>query len=768
MALQHRARLIRSLCQSVAGAAIAAAAFFAPAMTLAAAEAEPDEDIAAVMGEDETRPLAHDFSTYVPSGQATRIEAGEAPTIDGLLDDPVWAKAKVIDEFYQLDPDTGQPGSERTELRVLYDSENLYIAIYNFDREAHLISATNRSRDGNLGVDDSVRIYLDPLNTRRNSYFFEINAAGAKQDALIQNNTDFIKEWNTIWTGKVTIVDDGWIVEMALPFRNFAYDPTKPDWVFELFRTIKRKGERIRWSMIGAATQGTDITRSGTLTGISDIDSGLGLDVQLFGSLRYRYDWQDPAREIVSFRASGNAFYKITPLLTGTLTVNPDFSDAPLDIRQVNTTRFALFQPETRNFFLQDTATFEFGGRGFTSQQNYNYPADNAQPFFSRNIGLANGLPVSIITGGKLSGEYGGLGIGALSVVTNGTGDTKRSQVLNVARITAPIGESKAGIIVTNGDPSGLSDNTVAGADFQYRDSDFLPGKILQSDVYYQRSFSDTRGDDDSWGAALNYPNEPIGGEFHFKQIGTNFFPALGFVNRTGIRQYDGRAIYRRRDLGFRWLDVATSWYVVTGLDNHIESRQNGLWLGFNNRAQDEYYLRVFNDFEDVPAPFKIAGKVPVAPGRYTWTNINGFVQTSNGRPISARMDVFCCSFYNGDYFKADFKLDIRPNALIQFIPQYVYTYISLPTGLVNIHLFASDIIFNFTPDMQLFTQIQYDNISEKFALSFRYRWEYEPGQELFVSVGQSAEIPGQPTFVPTFVPRSTQASVRLGRTFRF
>src|SRR4029078_13355205 len=137
-------------------------------------------------------------------------------------------------------------------------------------------------------------------------------------------------------------------------------------------------------------------------------NQGLGLDVQLFGSLRYRFDWEQPKREIVSFRPSGNAFYKLTPLLTGTLTVNPDFADAPLDVLQVNTTRFALFQPETRDFFLQDVATFEFAGGVYAASFNYYYPTDNAQPFFSRNIGLANGLPVSIVSGGKLSGEYAG------------------------------------------------------------------------------------------------------------------------------------------------------------------------------------------------------------------------------------------------------------------------------------------------------------------------------------------------------------------------
>ena len=705
-----------------------------------------------------------DFSTYQPAARATRVAPQEAPMIDGDLSDPAWAKAEIIDEFYQLDPDTGQPGTELTVVRFLYDDNNLYVGMYAYDREPEAIVATNKSRDGMLGVDDTIRIYLDPQNTRRNSYYFEMNSLGARVDALIQNNTDYIREWNTIWTGRAMRTENGFSIEMAIPFRDLSYDPSKPDWVLEISRNIRRKGERLRWTSINAATQFSDITRSGTLTGITGINQGLGLDIQLYGSLRYRFDWQAPKRETISFRGSGNAFYKITPLLTGTLTVNPDFSDAPLDVRQVNTTRFLLFQPETRDFFLQDVSTFEFGGRGFAAGFNYYFPPDNAQAFFSRNIGLANGRPVSIVAGTKLSGEYAGLGIGALSVVTNGTGNTKRSQVLNVARITAPIGESKVGIIVTNGDPTGNSRNTVAGADFQYRDSNFLPGKILQSDFYYQRSFSNTKGDDDSSGVALNFPNEPFGGEAHFKQVGTNFFPALGFVNRTGIRQYDGRALYRRRDLGWRWLDLNTSWYYVTGLDNKLQSRENAVLGGVSFRSTDEVYFRVVDSFEDVPVPFKIADTVPVPVGRYSWTNINPSFRTSEGRPVFFRGDFTCCSFYNGDYFRFHLETDYRPNSLFQFAPQYTYTSIKLPTGQVNIHLLTADFRVNFTPDMQLFTQLQYDNISEKFSLSLRYRWEYEPGQELFASIGQSAAIPGEPTFTP----ESTQASIRLGHTFRF
>ena len=713
-------------------------------------------------------PPARDFSTYVPTARATRIEASEAPTIDGDVSDAVWARADVIDEFYQLEPDTGQPVSERTEVRFLYDTDNLYIYVYAYDRNPELITATTKNRDGSFAVDDTVRVILDPLNTRRNGYLFVMNALGGRIDDLIQNNTDFIREWNSIWTGSSRIVDNGWTVEMAIPFRNFSFDPAQTEWVIDLSREIRRKNEQARWSSISAATRPADISRSGTLTGITGINQGLGLDVQVYGALRYRFDWQKPQHETFSFRASGNAFYKITPQLTGTLTVNPDFSNSPLDLLQVNTTRFNLFQPETRDFFLQDVATFEFGGRGFTiggrGGSEYLYPPENGTPFFSRNMGLANGLPVSLITGAKLSGDYAGFGVGALSVVTNGTGDTKRSQVLSVSRITRPIGESKVGIIYTNGDPTGRSKNSVGGADFQYRDSDFLPGKILQSDFFYQRSFSDTKGDDDSFGVAVNYPNEPWGLDTRFKQVGTNFSPALGFVNRTGIRQFDGILTHRQRNIsGWRWLDFATSWYFVTDLSNRLESRENGIWTGINFRSGDQVYVRAFDNFEAVPATFNVAGKVPVPVGRYHWTNANLYIQSSTARPWTARLDVLCCSFYNGDYLRVDARTDVRFGSFLQIVPRYTYTYIDLPTGLLNIHALAADFIISFTPDMQLVNQVQFDNVSERFTLSMRYRWEYQPGQELFVSVGQAAQIPGE-----EFVARSTQAIVRLGHTFRF
>ena len=708
-----------------------------------------------------------DFNTYQPTGMATRIDAGEAPTIDGDLSDPAWAKAQIIDEFYQVDPDAGQPASQYTVARFLYDDTNLYVGIYAYDKEPDKIVATVRARDGRLDTDDGVRIYIDPELTRRNAYYFEMNALGARVDALIQNNVTYIQTWNTIWSGSAKRMPDGYSVEMAIPFRDLSFDPSRTDWGLEIQRRVRRTGERIRWSTISAAAYYADVSRAGTLTGISDVSQGLGLDIQLYGKTAFKRDWQPSERDSLKFVMSGNAYYKVTPGLTGTLTVNPDFSDSPLDIRQVNTTRFVLFQPETRDFFLQDAASFEFGGRGFVKSGNIT--RDNGRPFFSRNVGLANGRPVSLTTGGKLSGQFGDIGIGALSVLTDGTGTTRNRQVLSAARITAPVlAESRLGIVFTNGDPSGLSKNTVAGADFQYLNSNLVPGKVLEADAYYQRSFSSTKGDDDAFGAALYLPNEPWGGDAYFKQLGTNYFPALGFANRTGIRNYDGRILRRDRNiLGWRYLEWSTTWNVFTGLDNRIQSRENSVKAEVSTPSTDLFDLYLLNDFEDVPSTFKIADTVPVPKGRYNWSNIEASIGTSDARPYWAKLDVVCCSFYDGRSVKVDLQLDYRPNPLFQFGPHYTFTSVRLPTGSVDIHLFSADVIVNFTPDMQLYTQLQFDNISQNFSFSARYRWEYEPGNEIFASVGQAALIP-QMSFAPTFTPELSQAVIRLGHTLRF
>jgi hypothetical protein len=693
-----------------------------------------------------------------PTIAATRIEPGEAPSIDGDLSEPVWAKAKFLDKFWQAMPNPGDAATERTVVRVLYDENNLYFGIYAYDSRPDQISVRAMARDGQIGSGDTVRLVLDPGMSKRNGYTFQLGPSGGRIDALLQNNTDNLQQWDAIWSSRARVVSDGWIVEVAIPFRSLSYERGRTDWGFEVTRQIRHKNETVRWSNYNPAVNFTDLTGAGTLTGITGIREGLGLDLQLYGVARAKRDWHIPGEDTgLSFTAGGNAFYKLTPSLTGTLTFNPDFSDAPLDARQINTTRFSLFTPETRDFFLQDAAAFEFGGRNFID-------ANNGRPFFSRNIGLARGVPISLVGGGKLSGEYGGFDIGGLSVVTDRPPGEDR-QVLSVARVTHPVlAESKLGFIVTNGDPTGATENSVAGVDFQFRDSDFA-GKILQSDLYYERSFSSRFGDDDSFGAGLNFPNEPWGGQFVVKRVGTNFRPALGFVNRSGIWSYVASGDYTRRfrNAPLREASLQTDNTFITGLNGHLESRENDFNLHGQTPRNEQFDLGLKSFFESVPAPFALPGNVIVPAGDYSWNNAHARFVSSQMYALQVEVEASCCSFYNGRGVELQAELNYRPNQYFELQPSYEGTFIDLPTGSVNIHLLAADVILNFTPDMQVALQTQYDNISESFGLLARYRWEFRPGSELFVAFGQAAVIPGT-----TFKPQRSQLQIRLGHTFRF
>lgn len=701
-----------------------------------------------------------------PEARATRIDASEAPTIDGDLSDTVWAKAQAIpDNFRQVEANRADPPSERSEVRILYDENNLYFAIHAYDKEPELVVSHIMTRDGNLGTGDSFRIYLDPSMTRRNGYSFEVGPTGGRTEGLVQNNSDLLTEWDTLWEARARRTVDGWVAEVAIPFRSLSYERGRTEWGVDFLRLIRRRGERVRWTSHSPTITFNDISQAGTLTGLSDVAEGAGLDVQVYGKLRYKYDYEpDPGRGALSGGASGNAYYKITPSLTGTATLNPDFSDSPLDERQVNTGRFSLFLPETRDFFLQDAATFEFGGRDFVNG-NFGVNAPNARPFFSRNIGLVNGRPVTILGGGKISGQYADLGIGALSVVTNETRTTDK-QVLSAARITKPVlSQSKIGIIVTNGDPTGEGTNSVLGGDFQYRDSDFLGGETLQVDTYYQRSFSNVVGDDDSFGSTIYLPNEPWGGELRFKQVGENFFPALGFANRPGIRDYQATLTRMDRYTGqlLRDRQFGMTHVFVTDLDNEMQTRQSRFWARFNTRNIDTFDLNVYNYFENVPELFDLPGALPVPAGKYDWTNVSARIDTTQGRWWTFTISAECCRFYNGNYFKADNSVTFRFTPQFEINPRYVVTFIDLPTGYSDIHVLQLNTVYNFTPDMQVLIQAQYDNISENFGFSLRYRWEYSPGNDIFVGFGQTALIPGT-----DFEPQTTQFSIRLGRTFRF
>jgi hypothetical protein len=697
-----------------------------------------------------------------PEATAIRIDGAEAPRIDGDLSDPAWRLAPAIDDFHQVEPQPLAAPTERTEVRLLYDDERLYIAIYCHDREPERITANVRERDGILPRDDFVRVVLDPQLSRRNGYAFEINPEGARTDALLQNNSEFLVTWNMIWEGQARRVADGWTAEMALPFRGLSYPSGGGDWGLDVLRQIRRKSEFVRWAPTPAGVPDLDISLAGTLRGLSGLPGGGKLDVQAYGAIRYGQDWQDSRYNRLLVQPSVTAYYKLNSALTATLTVNTDFSDAPLDTRRVNTGRFALFDPETREFFLQDAAAFAFGGMNFDMEPN-------GRPFFSRRIGMLGGQSTRLVAGAKLSGDAGSVTLGALDVLTRAQ-DGVDAQQLSVARLSTPVlQESAVGVILTNGDPLGIQQNTVAGADFRFRDSDIGGGRRLLVDGFYERSTSGTSsGTDSAWGAAASLPNEPWALYGSYKQIGRDFWPALGFVNRTGIRDAfaELERTWRPRHGLLQRVKAGIDHRTTTGLDGRLQSRNSTPYLILDDAARDELQIAALSEYEYLAEPFTLPGGTVIPAGEHSWWHAKANLGTSDARRLFLRWNLDCCRFFNGHILSNDVELTWRPVMLVDLSVHYVIDDLRLPGGREQIRVGQLALNLNFTPDMQLRSQLQYDSVSQALGALLRYRWEYAPGAEIFAALGEAALVTGAPPSLG-YHSEGSELLVRVGYRFQ-
>jgi hypothetical protein len=704
-----------------------------------------------------------DFATYAPRLQAAKIARAEAPKIDGDLSDAAWSKAAIVEDFYQVEPTEGGAPSQKTRAYLMYDERTLYVGFYLYDTDPAKIRRAILARDGQLRDEDAIRVMLDPYDTRRDGYFFATNANGAKVDALIENNSGPPKlEWNTIWNVDARIVEDGWIAEFAIPFQSISIDPAVDVWGLQLLRTIRRTNEEVRWSNIDRTRDRIDLTNIGRLEGVDGVSSGRGLEAQLFATGASSYDWETGDTDF-AFDPSANIFYKLTPSLTGSLTLNTSFADAPLDERQVNTGRFDLFFPETRDFFLQDVQSFEFGGRTVTQ-------SINGLPFFSRNIGIVEGRPVDLIAGAKVSGKLGPANLGVLAVRT-GDDAVYDGQYLGAARASFEVlNESKAGVILTHGDPTGEFTNTLFGADFQYKNSTRFAG-TLYADLAYVRTI------DDDGRASVGDHYAAIAGAYRglkwewnaeFYNIGENYRPRLGFANRTGIRQYhaNGFRLFRPESGPVRLYMAGLFGLAVTDLDDELLDRELGAFARVEGRAGDAAEFEVFRGFLDIREPFDIAGRLAVPVGEYSFTRYNLFAETSEGRTVSVGGKFRWGGVYGGDFRTIGAFAGWRPSRHFRISADYELVRFMLPTGDLDIHVGVVGSTIAVNPRMFIQTDVQYDNISETFTFLSRFTWEPQPEREIFISFGHTALIE-EDRFPTSFRAQGSSLALRLGHTFR-
>ncbi len=493
-----------------------------------------------------TQALAQAETSAAPTVQAAL--ATSPIRLDGVLNEPAWATAGVIQDLAQQSPKPGQTTPFATAVRLLADRDNLYVGVTSVDPQPSRIAIHTMQRDSRMRGDDTISIVLDTLNDRRTGYLFEFNASGARSDGLISdpNDSDASLDWDGIWDVRTRVTSTGWTAELVLPAQTIRFNRAMGQWGFNIQRYVARELLTLRWSGTTLDASLLDMRRAGTLTGVETLSQGWGLTISPYVLGRYELN-RDTNHSFTKGQAGLDVGYHVTSQLDAVLTVNPDFAEIEADAHQINLTRFALFFPEKRPFFTDGANFFDFG----LDLQ------DDFIPFYSRRVGLDSDRIIPIIAGLKAVGRAGPWGIGALDVETKDVFGVPGTNLAS-GRVTYDFNENlRVGAIGTNGDPDGRSSNTLAGLDAVWQTSSFQGDKNLGFGLWGALSFGDVGSDRrGGWGVKAQYPNDLWDLEAGFKEFGDSLDPALGFLPRPGTRQYSAGAAYQPRPSGgpFGWV----------------------------------------------------------------------------------------------------------------------------------------------------------------------------------------------------------------------
>lgn len=684
---------------------------------------------------------------------AAAIRAAGPIRLDGVLDEPSWVLARALSGLVQREPRQGDRPTEETEVRVLFDADNLYLGVFCRDRTPAAIVATQLARDADLEVDDYVLIVLDPFFDQRNGFFFQVNPAGARADGQISNNAEHTSlDWDGIWDVRCRVTKEGWVAEIAIPFKTLRFKPDQTVWGLNVERQVKRRQEKDRWAAARQNVWISNLAEAGRLTGLEGLRQGRGLDIRPFAS-----GGEEDSRGKV--KAGVDVFKNLTPNLNAALTAATDFAETEVDERQVNLTRFPLFFPEKRAFFLEGAGVFEIAGLGSTNV--------DLVPFFSRRIGLLEGREVPILLGGKLSGRQSDYNIGLLDIRTRPSKDEAvAGQNLLALRASRNLFEqSWIGVIATHGNPEGAGGNTLLGADARFATSRFRGGKNLSLDLYYLRS-DDAGTVDHAGGFKIDYPNDLFDISLNYKRIGESFRPALGFVPRPGIQKTSLGFAFQPRPgrLGVRQLFFELEPEYVANLGGRVES-----WRIFtapvNMRTESGEHLEwnYIPQFEHLDAPFVIQRGIVIPPGSYRWTRYRTEVNTATKRPWVVDFALWWGGFWSGRLRQIEAGLTLKPSTHVALALRTERDDASLAQGRFVTRLISARGDYNFSPNVTWSNLVQYDNESRILGVQSRFRWTLRPGNDLFLVVNRGWFRSPEGPYLPQF----DKGSAKLQFTIR-
>jgi hypothetical protein len=657
--------------------------------------------------------------------------------LDGRLDESVWTTADSIVEFRQREPEEGVVASERTVVRVARDADALYIAIRAFDSNPQGLKASQLRRDAELSGDDNVRLLIDGFHDRRSGFVFATNPNGAMWDAQISGLDNTNENWNGIWNVTVSRDSLGWTAEFRIPFRTLRFDASADaSFGFNVRRFIQRRNEEDLWQSWGRTQGFYQLLNEGELTGLGQLTRARNVELRPYALARAIATEHDvTGARLGAAHADGkvglDTKIAVAPTVTADLTVNTDFAQVEADRQVVNLTRFPLFFPEKREFFLESSGIFAFGTES------------RAQPFYTRRIGLdAGGRPVPILGGARLYGKSGPWTFGALDVRTGGV-DAANDAVVRVKHDL--LDRAFVGALFTNRAGPGVTGAQRTGG----LDVDLplvVRGRNVEPSFWITGTQTPgVRGTPLAWRYGTDYPNDLLDNFFSLYRIDSGFAPALGFVRRTGIWETTGHVDYMPRPhiLGIRQLDIKApvpSWDIVADRDGspaRVEDWQTAefewRFLGGSLQSGDLFEINLERLMDAPRETFEIFGGVPVAPGRYWWTRGELQYETSPRRPLSVGAVVSFGDFYDGRSTEVELQGSWRDGGHLIIGADLSRTTATLPNGRFTAVQAGGRLEYAVSTRADFLAFVQYNNEDQRADFNLRFHWIPTIGDDLFV-----------------------------------
>jgi hypothetical protein len=651
--------------------------------------------------------------------------------LDGVLDEPDWAKAPRISNFTQRELDEGRPVTEKTEVAVLFTKTDLFIGVWCFDSEPDKIVAQKMKWDFEYGTEDNFIVALDSYGDKRNAYLFVINPNGAQYDALIVDNSRRANvDWNGVWYTAAKRTDRGWFAEIQIPFSTLKFSAADEQvWGINFERNIRRKREQALWQGWSRDATIVQVNRAGTLAGLRDLTRMKIFEFRphvLAGSEKAR---NEPASTVASLGLDFN--YLFNPTVKLDFTIHPDFAQVESDDLIVNLTRFSVSIPEKRQFFLE-------------AQNFFDFPLGKARPFYSRRIGYYQGQESPILGGGRFLGKMGGTTLGVMVLQTENSGTAKAAN-FSIVRYKQDLGEqSSIGVLAIGAAQSGRFNGT-AGVDALYSTARLFGNKNLQFGGALAATYTSDRETPTGTAHRLffNYPNDLIELSASWERVSPDFNPEVGFLSRTGYQLYNARwRINPRPDflpwvqkLQFKPLDV--NYYTDDRTHDmqsvYMEFRPLGVFF----KSGEMLEINIIRDAENLTEEFEIRDGHIIPAGRY-WTT-RGEVQfsTFDGRPVVFGAGYNWGKFYTGSSAEWDIELALKPSRFYGLALNYKRTDIHLPDGGFAIDEIVSRMNFSVTPKLFGAIFAQWNNDENKILFNFRLTWIPKPGASLYFVLNQ-------------------------------